>query len=184
MTRRLFFALLPGPEQSEELLARVAPLALQLRGQLVPAGNVHATLSFIGAVPEERVDDLRAAATAVRSKPGELEFDALDVWQEPRILAATARDHASVEADALADSLRDAAIAAGFAPDIKPFRPHLTLARKIDLTEGRRTSWPQKFLPGFVVLFERFALMESRRGERGSIYSVVDSWPLYESHAS
>lgn len=186
MTRRLFFALQPGPELSDALVSRVAPLALQLRGQPVPAGNLHATLTFIGAVADERVDDLRGVAATVRGRPGELVFDAIEVWSEPRILAATATapGRESAEANALADSLRDASIAAGFTPDIKPFRPHLTLARKVDLAEARRLSWPQEISPGFVVPFERFALMESRRGERGSIYSVVDSWPLYGSDAS
>jgi 2'-5' RNA ligase len=184
VTRRLFFALLPGTEQSEELLARVAPLALQLRGQAVPAGNVHATLTFVGAVPEERVDDLRGAAAAVRGRPGEIVFDALDVWEDPRVLAATASGAVSAEAGTLAESLRAASISAGCVPDIKPFRPHLTLARKIDLAEARKSLWPQKLLPGFVVRFEKFALMESRRGEHGSIYSAVDSWHLYGADAS
>ena len=47
-------------------------------------------------------------------------FDSIEVWDEPRILAATASGHESVAANALADSLRDASIAAGFAP-VRPF---------------------------------------------------------------
>jgi len=30
---------------------------------------------------------------------------------------------------------------------------------------------------------ENFVLMESRRGPDGSIYSVVESWPLYADEA-
>jgi RNA 2',3'-cyclic 3'-phosphodiesterase len=177
---RLFFALLPSAPVGEELLERAAPLIAELGSRPVPVGNVHATLSFIGEVAEERVDALRAAALAVRASPGELCFDSLEVWEKPRILCATA-PKGSAAASALADALRDAAIAAGFTPDIKDFRPHLTLAKKIAVAEAKKLSWPRDISPGFVVRFQKFALMQSSRGEHGSIYSVVDSWPLYET---
>lgn len=184
MTRRLFFALQPDPDLADALVAGWSPLALQLRGKPVPSSNLHATLTFIGAVSENRVDELRAVACAVRGTPGQIVFDTVEVWEEPRALVLTAPRHPAPEAAALAMALRDAAFAHGFAPDIKNFRPHLTLARKIDLTVARNLPWPRENSPGFVVRFDRFALMESRRGEHGSIYSVVDFWPLYESDAS
>jgi RNA 2',3'-cyclic 3'-phosphodiesterase len=155
-------------------------VAAQLQVPLVPLSNLHATLCFMGGVAPERLDVLRQAAATVRSAPGEIRFDALDLWQTPRILCATTAGE-SREASALADALRDAVVAAGFTPDLKPFRAHLTLARKIDVAEAEKLSWPRVLSPGFVVRFEKFVLMESRRGERGSIYSVIDSWPLYEA---
>ena len=79
----------------------------------------------------------------------------------------------------LADNLGRDATAAGFHPDIKPFRPHLTLARKIHPATAARCDWPQNLSPPLLVRCDRFVLMESRRGESRSIYSVVDSWPLY-----
>jgi 2'-5' RNA ligase len=184
VTRRLFFALQPDPDLADALIAGWSPLALQLRGKPVPSSNLHATLTFIGAVPENRVDELRTVARSVRGMPGEIVFDTLEIWEEPRVLVLTAPHHPSLEAAALAMALRDAALAHGFAPDLKNFRPHLTLARKIDLTVARSLPWPRENSPGFVVRFDRFALMESRRGEHGSIYSVVDSWPLYGTGAS
>ena len=176
---RLFFALQPPSGLAAELLERAAPLITTLGSRPVPVGNLHATLVFIGNVTDEQVSTLRDAAAQVHSSAGEVSFDALDAWEKPRILCAIA-SIGSPEAQALAGSLQEVSIAAGFTPDIKPFRAHLTLARKIDLTEAKKFSWPQNFSPGFVVRLEKFALMESRRGEHGSIYSVVDSWPLYD----
>ena len=64
-----------------------------------------------------------------------LRFDALEYWETPKILCATAsRDSSS--ARELAIALGEAAVAAGFSPDIKPFRAHLTLARKIPRGAG------------------------------------------------
>lgn len=183
MTRRLFFALQPEPELAGALLARVAPMALELRGTPVPSTNLHATLTFVGSVPEERLDELRAAAASIRGASGVIVFDTLEIWEEPRVLVLTAPRHPA-EASALAAALRDAALAQGFKPAIKDFRPHLTLARKVDLVAARKLSWPRECSPGFVVHFERFVLMESSRGESGSIYSVVESWPLYGPPAS
>ena len=161
------------------VLATAGPFMSDLQTQAVPRGNLHATLSFVGAVPPERLDALCAVAASVRGKSFELTFDTFQYWAEPRVLVAGASEE-SFEASALSVKLRDAAIAAGFAPDAKPFRAHLTLARKISAEAAAKFSWPLKISPGFVVHCEKFALMESRRTEGASIYSVVDEWPLYE----
>lgn len=180
---RLFFALQPSPAVSAAILDRAAPIAAQLEVPLVPLSNLHATLLFLGDVPGEKVVALRAVAARVAGRAEALCFDAFDVWEKSRVLCAIATQ-GSPSAAALSDALRDATVAAGFAPDLKPFRPHLTLARKVPLERARTVSWPLEISPGFVVRFEEFVLMESRREEHGSIYSVVDSWPLYGSEGS
>jgi RNA 2',3'-cyclic 3'-phosphodiesterase len=175
---RLFFALQPAPDVGARLMQAASPLLTQLQVQPVPPENLHATLSFVGAVAPERLDALRDAASKVRAAVCTLEFDAFDFWAQPRVLVAVSPE--SGEALALSAALAEAAVAAGFAPDIKPFRPHLTLARKIPAVQAESISWPQKMSPGFVVRAREFVLMQSRRDEHGSIYSVVNSWPLYE----
>lgn len=175
---RLFFALRPSPDLGAQVLATAAPVLAALDAQPIPAGNLHATLCFIGAVASERLDALRAAARSVRGAPIELVFDTFEFWDAARVLVAGA-SRESPEAAALSCALREASIAAGFAPDGKALRAHLTLARKISAASAQKFSWPQPISPGFVVHCDRFALMQSRHGEHGSIYSVVDEWPLY-----
>jgi RNA 2',3'-cyclic 3'-phosphodiesterase len=178
---RLFFALQPTPEQNVALITQVAPLFAKSGSpsppQPVRAANLHATLCFIGAIEPERLDALRAVASVVRGRRVTLCFDKLEHWETPKILCATASE-ASDSADQLSAALGEAAIAAGFTPDIKPFRAHLTLARKVsgDLS----AAFPQSLVPPTILRCDRFVLMESRREESGSIYSAVDSWPLYD----
>jgi 2'-5' RNA ligase len=178
-TLRLFFALQPGADQNLALVERVAPLAARLEAPRVPAENIHATLCFIGAVAVADLERLKDVAANQRANRATLRFDTLEFWEKPRVLCATASlNSGSAPAHALAESLGRAAQAAGFHPDIKPFRPHLTLARKIHPTRAAQCDWPQPLAPPLLVRCDRFVLMESRRGESGSIYSVVDSWPL------
>ena len=179
-TLRLFFALQPEPGQKAALAERAAPLAAQLEAQVVPAENIHATLCFIGAVAAGDLEKLKSVAAAQHMRGVALHFDTLEYWQKPRVLCATGGENANLAPVLeLADSLGRGAQAAGFHPDIKPFRPHLTLARKITRARAAQCEWPQTFAPPLLVRCDRFVLMESRRGESGSIYSVVDSWPLY-----
>ncbi len=176
---RLFFALQPTPEQSATLVAQVAPLAAHLGALASPPENLHATLCFIGAVDPDRLDALRAAAISLRGRPVRLSFDALEYWEGPKILCATAsRDSSS--ATELSIALGEAAVAAGFTPDIKPFRAHLTLARKISAAKAATVPWPLPLEPPTVMRAGGFSLMESRRSDAGSIYSAVDYWPLYD----
>jgi 2'-5' RNA ligase len=174
---RLFFALTPTAAQADALVADVAPLIAELAGQPAPASNLHATLCFLGSVAGERVAALRDVASRVRGHVVTLRFDALDVWEKPQILCATAGESAS--ARDLSSALMDATGAAGFKPDRKPFRAHLTLARKVRRHVARNFEWPRA-LAVVSMRCERFVLMESRRNDAGSAYSVVDSWSLYE----
>ena len=176
-TKRLFFALQPSAQQSAELVERAAPLVAQLQAQPVSASNLHATLCFIGAVPPEKVTDLLEAAARVRGSRATLDFDALEHWPQPKVLCATARDTAA--AHLLAQQLAIATAAAGLAPDLKPFRAHLTLARKVSAQRAAECEWPRELTPRLQLHCDRFLLMQSQRDEAGSIYSVVDSWPLY-----
>jgi 2'-5' RNA ligase len=174
---RLFFALQPAPAQSAALIETVALLVAEFKGQVVPASNLHATLCFIGAVPEEKLEALRQAAARVRGPCFELDFNAIDFWEEPEILCATAEE--SVTARDLSVAIAEAARAAGFTPDIKPFRAHLTLARKVRQRVAKEHPWPRA-LEILRMRCEEFVLMSSRREEGRSIYSVVESWPLDE----
>ena len=178
-TLRMFFALAPTAAQKLEAVAQAAPLVAQLQGQPVPVANVHATVLFVGAIPPEKLDALRAVAAEVRARPISLTFDVIEHWETPKILCATSSRDSSV-ASPLMMSLAEATIAAGFSPDIKPFRAHLTLARKISAEQAEKFSWPQPLASSIVMRCEEFLLMQSRRDESGSVYSAVDSWPLYD----
>jgi 2'-5' RNA ligase len=178
-TLRLFFALQPSTAQSVALADHVAPLIAQLGAVPVPAQNFHATLCFIGSIDDERLDALRAAAAGLRGRPVQMSLDVLEYWETPKILCATSsRDSSS--ATELSIALGEAVVAAGFSPDIKPFRAHLTLARKISATQASTVPWPLPLMPPVVMRADKFVLMSSRREGAVSIYSAVDSWALYD----
>ena len=179
MMLRLFFALQPAADQNLALAQQAAPLIVALQAQRVPPENFHATLCFVGAVAEEKLPSLLSVAGGIRGRPATLHFDTLEYWQEPRIVCATAVDGPeAAPARELAECLAAETVKAGFTPDVKPFRAHLTLARKIDAKRAAGCGWPRALAAPVRVRCDRFVLMRSDRGEGGSIYSVVSSWPL------
>jgi 2'-5' RNA ligase len=176
---RLFFALVPEPAAAKILIAEAAPLVEQVQAQPVPLPNLHVTLCFVGAIESERLDSLRAVAAKMRGARATLTFDSFEIWEKPKILCATAGiGGAARPAADLAVCLGDALVAAGFSPDIKPFRPHFTLGRKVRNELPPDYEWPRLLASPCVLRAERFALMESRRTEAGSLYSALDSWVL------
>jgi len=174
---RLFFALQPTREQGVALAEAASPLAAQLGGQPVSAENLHVTLCFVGAVAEDKLEALQDAARGVHGRAVRLRLDSLDYWTKPKVLCAVTSAAASL-AQELSAQLADALTAAGFAPDAKPFRAHLTLARKVDSTSAAACEWPHLLASPVSMHCERFALMRSEKGESGSVYSAVAEWPL------
>jgi 2'-5' RNA ligase len=178
---RLFFALWPEPAMQAALAAAAAPILRQVSGasrqvRAVPTENFHLTLAFLGGVPQDRVDAARLVATPCAAKlreraaPIEFVFDSVEHWRKPQIICATAQG-ASIQGVRLAQALTGALTAGGFSPDLtKPFRPHVTLARKA-MHPSRDTS-----LAPVTWTFSEFALVQSRTAPGGSIYTVLSSF--------
>jgi RNA 2',3'-cyclic 3'-phosphodiesterase len=175
--RRLFFALWPDAAARAELAAAARAAIVAAGGRAVPESNLHATLAFLGSVPEPRLGELREIAARVAcghgagARPLRLHFDEVAHWARPQILVAVSAVE-SPAAHALAGELKSATHAAGFSPDLKPFQAHVTLARKVSRAAAaplaHRVSWS----------FGGFALVESRTDARGAAYSVVESFLL------
>jgi 2'-5' RNA ligase len=148
-------------------------------GRPVPAANLHVTLAFLGTVPQSRVAELRRvaraqAATCARERPIALTFERLGYFRQAQVLCAFAAAEDSAAAQPLASALQDASAASGFNPDLKLFRAHVTVARKVVQPPA-----PVVLRP-VVWEFTEFALIDSRTEPAGPVYSVVESYSLVE----
>jgi RNA 2',3'-cyclic 3'-phosphodiesterase len=178
--RRLFFALWPGGEERAALLHAVRELVRASGGRPVPPANLHVTLAFLGAVPAARVPHLSAIASrAAAAVPREavpliLTLQGVAHWAQSQVLAILAHEepHSPPGAQALARRLCEETAGAGFDPDLKPFRAHVTVARKVARAPRASAMRPVAWS------FAAFALIESRTLGSGAAYSIVESFVL------
>jgi RNA 2',3'-cyclic 3'-phosphodiesterase len=181
--RRLFFALWPDAAQRAALTEASGQAVRHSGGCPVPGAKLHVTLAFLGSVPEPRLAELselarRAAAAFPGSAlPVRITLQDFEHWVKPQVLAVLGRDEPAQLSPAsgagqLARALTSASGAAGFSPDLKPFRAHVTVARKVARAprpnEMREVRWS----------FDSFALLESRTLPAGPVYSVLGSYLL------
>lgn len=180
-TRRVYFALWPERAQQTELAEAAKALVAESRGRAVPAGNLHVTLAFLGSVPEVRLADVRAVGARVAAEASvseaRLSFTGLECWKRAGALCAVSEGGDTV-ATALADGLKRELVAAGFVPDLKPFRPHVTLARNITAESAHARRDDVLRLSPVVWRFASFALVDSKTAAQGAIYTVLDSFRI------
>lgn len=170
-TRRLFFAIWPD-DASRTAFAHVTRKAARASGgRPVPISNLHSTLAFLGPVPEERMPQALAAAAGIKQPPFNLVFDRLEHWPKPAVLCITCTQAPPAAAE-LASELWKLLAGQGFVPDPKPYRPHITIARKVVKSHAlgsiHAVDWP----------IEEFALVESTTAPEGAQYTVLHRWPL------
>jgi RNA 2',3'-cyclic 3'-phosphodiesterase len=182
-TRRLFFALWPDAEQRGALHSATRKSVKSCGGRPVPVQSLHVTLAFLGSVPEGRVPELDRIARRVAdafpaaAQPLLVSFDRLAYWARPQILCALGTEEPAADTDAasapaLAATLKNETVAAGFSPDLKPFRAHVTVARKVAHAPSALALQPVLWR------FDAFALIESRTDPAGPVYSVIESYLL------
>ena len=173
----MFFALWPDHALQADLADATKDVVLAAGGRAVPPENFHLTLAFVGPVSESSLAKVEAAgeqvAAEVERAPVQLILDAIEYWRKAQVVCATAQMAQNARhAGALATALKSRLMAAGFTPDLKPFRAHVTLARKVPRGSHDRC------MQSVLWRFADFALVDSRTGPGGSLYSVLNSWPL------
>jgi RNA 2',3'-cyclic 3'-phosphodiesterase len=180
----LFLALWPSSTQQAALAEAVRDCVESSGGRAVPAENLHVTLAFLGSVPEADEPKVVSIAAEVASKigrePVRVVLDQFEYWKKPRVLCLTTTEQpggvdvhgAGSAAAVLAEMLKVHLTTAGFTPDLKPFRPHVTLARKAARASRPATTHPVDWS------FDDFTLVRSETGPQGSVYTVEHTFPL------
>ena len=168
---RLFFALWPD----RELAAATHQLARTLCGtlpvKLVPAHRLHMTLQFLGSRVSDELTRIEAAAGRVRGRQFELLLDRAGHWRRAGVtwLAPGEAPSALLE---LVARLRKALVDIGLPAETRPFRPHVTLARKMPRAPAQpwqgRLRWQ----------VDHFRLVRSVTHSSGAEYSEIARWPL------
>jgi 2'-5' RNA ligase len=141
----LFVAVYPPEDARAHLAAVVDRLAVGraadagVNARLAPSANWHLTVAFLGDVPDERLDDVRAAlAEAVRrwrsgTEPPRLWLGGGGRFGRGRFTVLWVGLRGQVQALAgLATAVRGELRRARLPYDRKPLHPHLTLARPGD----------------------------------------------------
>lgn len=141
------------------------------RARSVPAHNLHLTLAFLGSVEPPLRSCLERGAGAIACPPFELVLDHAGWFPRPQVywLGASQPPAALLS---LVTALQRAQGDCGVDPETRPFRVHLTVARKV---RRRPAVGPVEALRWPV---DRFVLVSSRTLPEGPLYQPERTWML------
>ena len=179
------FVAIPLPQAYQEMIPRIASTwKHRLRSRLTwtKAGNWHLTLSFLGDLPEDRVAEVQQALLAVSMPPLTLQAGGGGFFppgKTPRVLWVGLRQGAE-ECTTLAKKVESVLVPLGFAPDSRPFRAHLTLAR---IKQSRADDWGAvlkalQALSWPSISITKFVLYASQLSPQGPVYTALQTYTL------
>lgn len=173
--------LFSGIEIPAEARTRLARLKSPLPGaKWMEPQDLHITLRYAGDIDNRRAADLAEALAAITLDVFEVRISGLGAYggNDPRVLWAGVEGGAAI--NALARANERAARNAGLQPDVRNFRPHVTIARlrnsRVDAVARFLQHNGAFRLEPFTV--ERFVLFSSRPQVGGGPYVVEDAYPL------
>lgn len=169
-TQRLFLALWPGDAVRAQLEAACRRLTLH-GGRVVAPRSLHVTLAFLGASDAARRACIEQALAAVSSSAFEFALTRVEWRRKGGMVWLTAPDVPPALRDLVA-SLNAALLSCGHAPEARPYRLHLTLARNVRGVGRDRTLAPIAWRA------HDFCLVSSKPAAGGSEYAVERRWPL------
>jgi 2'-5' RNA ligase len=172
MSKRLFVAI-DLPDSTRQLLAQLDP---HIRGvRWTDPAQMHLTLGFFDHVPEHVELRLREKLGAIEFKPFFLPIIGVGKFPEkghPKVIwvgVGPAHPHLFQ----LHKRVQEAAFQCGLEPELRPFHPHVTIARCHDVPEGAL----RKFLKSHVDLdlgmfrVDSFHLYSSQLTPAGPIHT-------------
>jgi 2'-5' RNA ligase len=177
--QRLFLAL-ALPEAVRRLLHGLTGHADSVRW--TPEAQLHLTLRFVGDVPGEQTEGLRARLRTVRVQSFPLSVEGVGAFPPkgtPRVLwVGVGSGHPRLHQ--LRQRADDAVLGAGVPMDVRTFHPHVTLGRCLDGAGAEAARWLRlhhEFAgPTFTV--DAFELYASELHASGAVHTLVERFPL------
>ncbi len=169
MAQRLFFALLPDADA----IAQIVDVQQQLPAdklRIYSAENLHQTLVFLGEFADSQLVELISACQSIDLPPINMQFEQLNYWPQPKVLFLLAQS-APDELMALVEVLKEIAGQFNITLDQRPYRPHITVARKAS------EAITLDFAP-ISFTADEFVLMQSQKNDNGPVYQPLYRWSL------
>ena len=169
---RAFIALELPDDLRDEVACLARGLARSVEGRFVPFENYHLTLAFLGDVDEAHARGALAIdiRIAVRCAAPTLDPMGLGTFGRTRSTTLFLDIRPSEPLAELARAVRAGLDERGIGYDPKPFRPHITLARRVRIPHG---ALPALVFPA-PVRATRATLFKSTLTPEGALYK-----PLY-----
>ncbi|AKU11952.1 2-5 RNA ligase [Azoarcus sp. CIB] len=168
---RVFFAIWPAPAIARRLHQEGERAHGLTGGRRMRRDTLHLTLAFIGDIPRERLEELRAAAHKVAFPPFTLRLDRIAGWRHNHIVWAGASELPG-ELESLVTQLNAALAEGGFPVEHRKFAAHVTLLRN-----ARGEFSATALDPPIEWPVGEFVLVESDPKPEGAHYTVLESWP-------
>lgn len=176
-TVRVFFALWPTAAEYGQIGAWQKPLMNLAGGRAMRTDMLHATLVFVGAIGQSRLEALQLAAQEVDAAEFELCFDEARYWGHNHIVYAAPK-RVPQQLVQLVGALEQRLAAHHFKFDQREHKPHITLLR------NARWSAPLPVMPPVRWQIKDFALVQSVQRQGASAYRVLARFPLAQHCAS
>ncbi|WP_279246632.1 RNA 2',3'-cyclic phosphodiesterase [Candidatus Litorirhabdus singularis] len=171
---RAFFAFKPKPEICLNIESW-RRLNWPLLARPVPVANYHMTLAFLGDINEPQLEALIDKTSTLELPSFKLTLDTTGFWSKTGILwLGPSTPPAAL--NQLAQALGSVASSCQLPVARSQFKPHLTLARRVNPPPGAPLQ-----LPEFSCACSSFALFESSQGKHGVSYHTVAEWALHPS---
>jgi 2'-5' RNA ligase len=146
--------------------------------KLVEPENIHATVRFLGEVPQSTIELVEEQMNEIKFSPFDAEFVGLGAFPNLRrinvVWVGMRKGHEEVSQ--IFEQLEPRLRQTGFAPDRKGFSPHVTIAR---VKTGRKREELAKFVddmrdtPFGVIHVEELRLKKSVLTPQGPVYSTI-----------
>jgi len=172
VSQRLFFALWPEPEMARAIWQATAGLVPKGVGRRLKPEHIHITLAFLGAIEADQQACVIQAAGGIQGEAFTLQLDEAGHFPRPQVVWLGSRQIPPALQTLHTKLVTQLMRQCGFAPETRPFVPHLTLWRKI-----KRVNLPETLGP-VAWPVSRFVLARSRTLPEGADYSIVQQWPL------
>ena len=169
--QRMFLALWPDDPVRRAVAEAVAEQP-RLRGRPVARANWHITLSFLGEIDAPALEAATAAAARVEGEAFELALDHFGHFPRTGVVFLGASEAPQAAADLVA-ALDTSLAESGFAARRRPWKPHLTLWRKV--RRRPRLTGPAEPVRWRV---DEFVLVRSELTPGGPAYNVLQRFAL------
>jgi len=168
---RAFFALVPDEATRLKFVALAREVARRSRGRAITGEHVHLTVAFLGDVETSALPRLRAIGDALPLAGAALDFDVLGAWRASGVAWVAPAD-VPPSLTAMCAALHEALQGDGFSLDTRPFRPHVTLARRCVQPHPRAHCAPIRWN------VTRLCLIGSELRPEGPLYTQLHEWAL------